>query len=74
MDKDRRKKAIEILAEAQETCAPVIVRIGGVSKGGIVDHGALGLIEAPAFAVNALIEAGFTLSADNGAVEVEWLR
>lgn len=74
MNWDKRNEALDILAKAQEECAPIIVRIGRARKGGIVNHSALEIVEAPAFAVEALTEAGFTLSVADGAVEVEWLQ
>lgn len=63
-------EALGIIAEEQQQCASVDLRIGG-TRGTQVEHGSLYLLNCPPLIVDALLDQGFTVSVDYGAVRVD---
>ena len=65
------KKALELLADAQQTTASVTVKIGGVSREGQVRHNCLSILDCPPKVINLLKSAGFSLGMQDGKLYIE---
>lgn len=65
------KKALEIIAETQQTTASVTVEVGGVSRGGQVRHNCLSILDCPPKIINVLKSAGFSLGMQDGRLYIE---
>jgi len=64
------KKALELIADAQQRTASVTVEIGGTSKGGMVQHDSLSILDCPPRIINVLKSAGFSLGMQDGRLYI----
>ena len=64
------KKALELIADAQQTTASVTVEIGGVSKEGQVRHNCLSILDCPPRIIDALKSAGFYVGMQDGRLYI----
>ena len=64
-------EALAIIAEEQQECAAVDLRIGGTTGSNMVEHGSLYLTNSPSCVVDALLDQGFRVSVGYGAVRVD---
>lgn len=64
------KKALELIAETQQTTASVTVEIGGVSREGQVQHDSLSILDCPPKIINVLKSAGFSLGMQDGKLYI----
>jgi len=66
MDLKETKEMLSIIAEAQQTCSDVELKIGTVRKSNIVVHGGVYIKDCPASVILKLQEAGYVLHMGNG--------
>ena len=72
MNRKDKLNALEIITAAQQSCAPVTVKIGSVNQQSqIVNHESIRLIHCPASVTGALVDNGYSLSMCNGELDVE---
>ena len=64
------KKALELIADAQQTTASVTVEIGGTSKGGMVRHDSLSILDCPPKIIDVLKSAGFYCGVQDGKLYI----
>lgn len=71
MDEKETLQILKVVAEAQQKTAEVKLTIGTTSESNIVQHGGVYITDCPATITIALIEAGYTLSMNDGKLCID---